>query len=295
MDDGSSSRGRIVVVAVLGLALLVAGCGGSSGDSSNGKTPSDSTTATGTAGSSSPSPSPTKKKKKKNVIAWVLSLGPGAPDGPPEFTAYRELQQLRCDKVFDRVAELQEPARTLYMGAARACLAAFDGRSELWLQSKVAYDAVVGRRGELTCMDLAALALLERLVTLHAQFPHRAFEKAATTEAEAPPCPSISGLTPDHGPEGTQVKMTGHHLGPAVVGVDVVDSFGNSQPATNITHVPGALEFTMPAAPPADASSIACIVLRAAPDWSADGAMFTYESAQAGPATAFACPSSEAG
>jgi hypothetical protein len=295
MEHGSSSRGRVVVVAVLGLALLAGGCSGSSGDSSS-KTPSDSTTATGTAGSSSPSPSPTKKKKKKkNVIAWVLSLGPGAPDGPPEFTAYRELQQLRCDKVFDRVAELQEPARTLYTGAARACLAAFDGRSELWPQSNVAYDAVAGRRGELTCMDQGAFALLERLVTLHAQFPHRAFEHAATTEAKAPPCPSISGLTPDHGPEGTQVKMTGHHLGAAVVGVDVVDSFGNSQPATNITHVPGALEFTMPEAPPADASSIACIVVRAAPDWSADGAMFTYESAQAGQATAFACPQSEAG
>jgi hypothetical protein len=295
MEDGSSSRGRIVVVAVLGLALLAGGCGGSSGDSSNGTTPSDSTTATGTAGSSSPSSTATKKKKKKNVIAWVLSLGPGAPDGPPEFTAYRELQQLRCDKVFDRVAELQEPARTLYTGAARACLAAFDGRSELWPQSKVAYDAVAGRRGELTCMDRAAFALLERLVAMHAQFPHRAFEHAATAEATAPPCPSISGLTPDHGPEGTQVKMTGHHLGAAVVGVDVVDSFGNSQPATNLTRVPGALEFTMPAAPPADASSIACIVVRAAPDWSADGAMFTYESVQAGPATAFSCPSSEAG
>jgi hypothetical protein len=293
MEHGSSSRGHVVVVAVLGLALLAGGCGGSS-DGPSRKTSSDSTTATGTAGSSSPSPSPTKKKKK-NVIAWVLSLGPGAPDGPPEFTAYRELQQLRCDKVFDRVAELQEPARTLYTGAARACLAAFDGRSELWPQSKVAYDAVAGRRGELTCMDHAAFALLERLVTLHAQFPNRAFEHAATTEAKAPPCPRISGLTPDHGPEGTQVKMTGHHLGAAVVGVDVVDSFGNSQPATNITRLPGALEFTMPAAPPADASSIACIVVRAAPDWSADGAPYMYESAQAGPATAFACPPSEAG
>jgi hypothetical protein len=295
MDNGSSSRGRIVVVAVLSLALLAAGCGGSSGDSPNGKTTSDSTTATETTSSGSSSPTPTKKKKKKNVIAWVLSLGPGAPDGPPEFTAYRELQQLRCGKVFDRVAELQEPARTLYTGAARACLAAFDGRSELWPQSKVAYDAVAGRRGELTCMDQAAFALLERLVTLHAQFPHRAFRHASTTEAKAPPCPSISGLTPDHGPEGTQVKMTGRHLGAAVVGVDVVDSFGNSQPATNITRVPGALEFTMPEAPSPDASSIACIVVRAAPDWSADGAMFTYESAQAGPATAFACPSSQVG
>ena len=61
------------------------------------------------------------------MVAWILSLGPGAPDGPPEFTAYRELQQLRCAQVFDRVGELDEPARTLYAGAADACLAALGG------------------------------------------------------------------------------------------------------------------------------------------------------------------------
>jgi hypothetical protein len=294
------SRGRVAGVALLSLVFLAAGCGGSSDKPSNGFPSSDSTASTGTAtatatGTDSPAPTPIKAKKKKNVVAWILSLGPGAPSGPPEFTAYRELQQLRCSKVFDRVAELQEPARTLYVGAARACLAAFNGRNNLWPRSAAAYDAVAGRSGELTCMDRAAFALLERLLTLHSQHPDRSFRDAPTTEAHAPPCPRIRRLTPDHGPAGTLVRMTGRHLGADVAGVDVVDSNGSSQPAENVTGVGGGLQFTMPAAPPSEASASVCIVVRAAPDWSADGAMFTYESQNAGPPTTFACPPPEAG
>jgi hypothetical protein len=92
--------------------LLVPACGADS-DASDSSTPSSATAETTTAtGTTSTTPT-TKKKKKKNVVAWILSLGPGAPDGPPEFTAYRELQQLHCATVFDRVGELKEPARTL--------------------------------------------------------------------------------------------------------------------------------------------------------------------------------------
>jgi len=307
MGRSASSRARLVVVASLSVVFLTAGCGGSSGGSANGPTGSQTETSrsqsptgsTNTTGSSLtptqvPTPTPTRKKKH-NVIAWILSLGPGAPNGPPEFTAYRELQQLRCNKVFDRVGQLKEPAQTLYTGAARACLAALGGRSDLWPQAAAANDAVAGRSGELNCMDLAALALLERLVTLHAQHPDRSFQNASPGQAQAPPCPTISGLKPDHGPAGTVVRMTGRHLGGNVVGVDVVDSFGNSQPATSVTDVGGDLEFTMPEAPPSDASSLACVVVRASPDWSADGAMFTYESGTSGSPTTFACPSAEAG
>jgi hypothetical protein len=306
MGRRAGSRARLVVAASLGVVVLTAGCGGSSGGTANGPTasqtetsssqsPSGSAKTSGTSDTPTPTPTPTRTKKKHNVIAWILSLGPGAPDGPPEFTAYRELQQLRCSRVFDRVGELKEPAQTLYTGAARACLAAFSGRGDLWPGAAAAHDAVAGRSGELNCMDLAALALLERLVTLHNQHPDRSFLSASTSQAQAPPCPTIGGLTPDHGPAGTVVRMTGQHLGGNVVGVDVVDSLGNSQPAEGVTEVGGDLEFTMPQAPPAGASSLACIVVRASPDWSADGAMFTYESETAGSPTTFACPSAGTG
>ena len=104
-------------------------CGADTEADDGSSTPSSATAATTTStGTTSTTPT-TKKKKKKNVVAWILSLGPGAPEGPPEFTAYRELQQLHCATVFDRVGELDEPARTLYKGAAHACLAATRGRA----------------------------------------------------------------------------------------------------------------------------------------------------------------------
>lgn len=304
---GVVPRGRVagVVATMLVAALVAAGCGGSGGATSTSASatsgsmsPTESTpTGTSTSAkptSTSPSPTPTtttKKKKKKNVIAWVLSLGPGAPEGPPEFTAYRELQQLRCSKVFDRVRELKKPAVTLYTGAAQACLAAFSGRSNLWARAAAAYDEVSGRSGELTCMDRAALALLERLVTAHEADPEAVFEKAPGSASKAPPCPRITGLSPDHGKEKTLVRMTGRNLVGNVVGIDVVDSLGNSHSAGPPTEVgDGALEFTMPEAPPSDASASVCIVVRAEPDWSADGAMFTYDSDNLGAPTKFACP-----
>ena len=299
------------MIASLSVVVLTTGCSGSSGSAgapTGSQTATSSEPSTGspteTTETTASSLTPTPTKKKKNVVAWILGLGPGAPDGPPEFTAYRELKQLRCSQVFDRVAELQEPAQSLYTGAARACLAAFNGRSELWSRAATAYDAVAGRSSELNCMDRAALALLGRLVALHTQHPDRSFQNASGNQAHAPPCPSISGLIPDHGPAGTLVRITGRHLGADVVAVDVVNSLGNSQRFAKPTAAGGDLEFTivgsdleftMPEAPPSGASSFACIVVRASPDWGADGAMFTYESDNAGPPERFPCPSTEGG
>jgi hypothetical protein len=268
--------------------LLVPACGGADTPAADGSlTPSSATPATTTAtGTGSTTPA----KKKKNVIAWILSLGPGAPDGPPEFTAYRELQQLHCATVFDRVGELKEPARTLYKGAAHACLAATAGESERWARAVAALQAVSGRTDELNCMDGAALALLDRLVTLHAEHPGRSFELAAGSKSKAPPCPTIAAIAPDRGAEDTVVRLTGQHLGSAVVGVSVIDSLGNSLPVAGLDRVDGALEFRMPEEPPSDASASVCIVVRADPDWVAGGTPFTYESANTGPPTALDCP-----
>ena len=239
---------------------------------------------------SSTSTATPRKKKKRNIISWILSLGPGAPIGPPEFTAYRELQGRRCGTVFDRVGELQQPAKMLYVGAARACLAAFAGRPRLWRRAASAYAAVAPRAGELTCMDVAALGLLKRLVTLHRKHPNRPFRRAPVTDSQAPPCPTIAEVLPDRGIAGTVVLLSGGFLADRVSGVEVVDSAGSSVSVFAAATSTGDLQITMPEAPPPEVSSTVCLVVRAEPDWAADGALFTYEGPTVGAPTPFACP-----
>jgi hypothetical protein len=227
------------------------------------------------------------------VIAWILSLGPGAPSGPPEFTAYRELQRLHCRTVFDRVGELNEPARTLYTGAAQACLAAFQGQSGEWSKAERAYDDVAGRTSEFNCMDLAALAALKRLVSAHREDPDGSFAVAGRSEWRAPPCPTITRLEPDHGVQGTTVTIAGQNLtAKNVVGVDVVDSTGGRLPGENLARGGDTVRFTMPEQPPPEAEPTVCVVVRAEPDWSADGAFFRYDtqSPAVSAAQRFACP-----
>jgi hypothetical protein len=292
---------RSVAVLLLAATLVATGCGGGDGGGeANGNSTPTTTTPSPTPTTTTPTPPPTttttnttQKPKKKNIIAWILGLGPGAPSGPPEFTAYRELQNLRCSKVFDRVEELDQPAETLYTGAAQACLAAFNGRGDLWPKAAAAYADVSAKSNELNCMDLAALALLERLVTAHKQNPGGAFDTAGKQNSKAPPCPSITRLEPDHGVEGTTVRVIGSHLDKDIVGVAVFDSTGGFQAAVNVTAVDGGLEFTMPEEPPSDASASVCVVVRAEPDWRADGAMFRYESEHTGPPETFPCPPAE--
>lgn len=271
------------------MLVLVSGCGGSDEEATGEKTPNPSPTETTQTPIPTPTPKP-KPKKRRNIVAWILGLGPSAPQGPPEFTAYRELQNLRCANVFDRVDELDEPAVTLYRGAAQACLAAFEGHDELWSKAKAARGIVADRRKELTCMDRAAFALLERLLALHDEHPHRPFEKAAAGRSEAPPCPSIIALTPEPASQGDLVRIIGDHLDGNVSGVELIDSNGNAQAGGALTPVDSGFTFTLPEEPPSDASATVCLVLRAEPDWIADGTLFTYNATNSGPPSEFECP-----
>jgi hypothetical protein len=324
MRGGWGTAGRTTTALVV-LGLLLAGCRGGTGDAST-TTPSPTptptpttstpttttppTTGSHTTGSTTtggqttgspgpttrsprptPTPSPTTEttEEKQGVIAWILSLGPGAPSGPPEFTAYRELQQGRCGAVFDRVGELDEPARTLYTGAAQGCLAALDGQVDRWPSAEAALDAVSGQTGALSCMDEAAFDLLVRLVTAHREHPDRDVRASGGNGSQAPPCPVVGSLEPRSGLAGDTVRLSGEHLD-RYDRVEVVDSNGLSTPAENVRLVGGALELEMPEEPPSEGSATVCVVVVAEPDWSADGATFTYESDNLQPPQELACP-----
>lgn len=292
MHSRPSSPACALTGAVI-LVLFLSSCGGSptpAADTASAMAATSTQATTTTASTTLSTSGSSTTVKKKNVIAWILSLGPGAPDGPPEFTAYRELQQRHCTTVFARVGELDEPARMLYQGAAHACLAAIKGDSARWSRAEAALAQVAGRTDELNCMDGAALALLDRLVTLHADHPERTFTLAAGSKSKAPPCPTIGAVKPDRGPVATLVRMTGRHLGAAVKRVSVIDSLGESHPVVGLDRIDGSLEFLMPGDLSSDASASVCIVVWAEPDWVVDGAVFTYEGENTGPPTTLACP-----
>jgi len=201
------------------------------------------------------------------------------------------IQQRNCARVFDRVNELNDPARTLYSGAANACLAAIKGRGELWADAEAALATVAGRRGEFNCLDVAALAVLERLVTAHRKHPDRQFVLATGGgSAQSPPCPSITRLDPERGVGGTDVTIVGRHLDANIRDVEIIDSNGGST-GVGFTPGEGGLRITMPPQP--DGSSTVCVVLQARPGWIADGELFTYEAAATATtsaAEAIACP-----
>lgn len=244
---------------------------------------------TPTTGNQALADGPKKKKKKRNIIAWFASLL-SSPPGPPEFAAYDNLANLRCDLVFGSLAALDEPTRTLYTGAADACLAAFAKQRSLWPGAAASFAAASARSNELTCMGQATLALLGRILAAHKAHPKRAFRRASPSKAKAPPCPHITGVTPSSGPAGTVVRLTGTNLVIPVTGVDMVDSTGLPTTVTPEVGGDGSLTITMPEAPPAEASAVVCIVLKADPDWDADGALFTYTGADLGPAAPIPCP-----
>ena len=213
-----------------------------------------------------------------NVIAWILSLGPGAPTGPPEFQAYQLLRDRVCgtlaqDLVTDgsALSGLDEQARALYGAAADACLAAFEGQTDRWA---AAQEALQTLQRPVSCLDVAAYELLAQLVDAHGRNPEAQFQ--ANTDPStgyAPPCPTITALAPDRGPSGTVVRVSGTNLD-HVERVLVQYDNGDLDDTEQAVLEGGSWVLTINA--PADARS-ACIYLEAATGWNAAGARFTIE------------------
>ena len=204
---------RRPVVLLLAVSLLAGGCGGDNGGGGD-PTPSPSPTTTSaspttTLTTTTSTPTKTKQKKPRNIIAWILDLAPGAPTGPPEFAAYRAVRELRCEEVFPRLDDIQNPAsRRLYGGAAQACLAAFRGQRDRWPEAQAAYAEAKGNEDGLSCMDVVVLKVLGQLVSAHQQNPSGSFQRSNKGTWMAPPCPAISRIEPDHGVEGTTVTSS---------------------------------------------------------------------------------------
>src|SRR5688572_29545378 len=114
-------------------------------------TPSGPTPVTGTSIPSTPTspPAPITPPPDNNpvatILAWIVGLGPGSPEGPDEVDAYQlilEASEDGCRAAFQ--AEMPPESVDLYHGAAAACLAALHGKSARWDDAQAAYDALHG-------------------------------------------------------------------------------------------------------------------------------------------------------
>ena len=217
-----------------------------------------------------------------NVIAWILSLGPGAPTGPPEYQAYQLLLDRDCVGLEAALADpdsdistLAPEVRSLYGAAADACLAAFAGATDRWTAAQA---ALGGLQRPVSCIDAAAYDLLAQLVAEHDRNPAGQFE-AAGSGGIAPPCPMITALEPDRGPLGTVVRVAGANLDRVervLIEYDNGDLDDLQQPVLEN----GSLSVTIDAR---DDARFGCIYLEAATGWNADGRLFTILPADGTP------------
>gem|GEM_PF-7051066 len=156
------------------------------------------------------------------VIAWIGELGPTGGAGGElgdEASAYFDLAGGDCDHVLSNLDNLDEPSRSVYEGAASACLAAFHNRPQLWPRAQAALTTLGSQTSRLDCLDTPVHKLLQSLMEVHRQDPDAQF---VTTfgSGEEPRCPRLLELIPDHGPRqgGYSVRLIGENL-PPVTGI----------------------------------------------------------------------------
>ena len=221
----------VVLLLVVGLGrggrdeLTQAASGASA---SSVETPAASGTGSSSAGASN-GPSG-QASPVSRVIQWLDEQAPlgGGASGPAE-DAYYSLMDGRCAYVLrlsqKKVEEEGLSGSPLYEGVASACLAAFEGRAELWPRAKLAFQKASRDTTVRICEDQAVYGLLQRLIDAHRMHPEARLVKRPGARRELA-CPRLTKVTPDHGPAegGFTVQLEGENL-PKVVGVHF--GFGN--------------------------------------------------------------------
>jgi hypothetical protein len=216
---------------------------------------------------------------RRNLITWILGLGPSAPTGPSAFRAYGLLVDGDCQGVLDRFDEghpeqlrLGAASEELYRAAASACLAAFDGRLDLWTVAEAgAASSAVGDGG---CLDRAVGEMLASLVAAHRDDPAAGFERAGGAGA-TPPCPTITQLSPPRGPPGTVVRISGDHLHAPQLEVHLV--VGEQGPIVELVPQRDGSDLLVTIDGVGGPASV-CLALHTVPDWYAAGATFELEA-----------------
>ncbi len=221
--------------------------------------------------------------RKRNIIAWLRRLGLGTPRGPQSdlTDAYDLLGQRKCAEVLPLTENMEPATGRLFAGAAQACLAAFEGRTELWPAAESAWEQA-GGPDSVHCLHVPVYDLLNQLVEAHRADPEATFEVGESGPGGEPPCPTITRLQPDHGLPGDEVTILGDNLDRLhsvflEFNGEVKDSalLEPNAGQGGLRPVPGGLQFTMPPVP--ETATAVCVKVQAEPSWATDEELFTLD------------------
>ena len=153
------------------------------------------------------------------VVGWIRYFGPLGGHGSTHEAAYRALSEARCDDALalaeikgtedESVEPLSAPFKALYRGAAAACLAALQGRHDLWGRATDDLAEAARSTGRFDCGDRQVLRMLRSLVRHH-QAGQTEFRRGQGRSV----CARVEEVRPNHGPAAGNyaVKLVGQNF-----------------------------------------------------------------------------------
>jgi hypothetical protein len=273
------------VVATLLLATAVSGRSGllhrtrATTDTSISPAQAPATTAT-----SSPSPTPNapttgRRGPITRVIQWMNEHGPtgGGASGPDEDAYYLMMKGDCAGALSIAERELNGLGRALYAGAGSACLAALEGRAELWPRADAALEKTTSQAARFDCENRAIYELLRRLVEAHRADPSARLVKRVVGK-RALVCPYFRKITPSHGPEtgGYTVQIEGRNL-PHVVGMTWIVDLDHSYHLEAVSQDGRHVVVTVPPGSHSDEDKSAYAEPDGARLWSDSAVRFSYD------------------
>jgi hypothetical protein len=216
------------------------------------------------------------------VIQWMNEHGPasGGASGPPE-AAYYMMMHGDCSGALSLAEgkgpdKLIEPSRTLYLGAASACLAAFERSGKLWPRAEAAFEKATRTTTTFDCESRAVFELLRRLVEAHRADPSARLVKRLVGK-RALVCPYFTKITPNHGPEagGYTVQVEGRNL-PQVVSITWINDYPDTHHFDAVSRDGRHLVITVPPGPHS-AEAPAYVEPDGSRLWTDSGVQFTYD------------------
>lgn len=211
-----SAAATVVVVLLIAILIFRPGLSGrvasSTTTSPAASRSADHSTAAGVPVTTGASPTANRPKTSR-VISWISQYTPSGGGGTIPGPIYYDIARDRCDDAVVEAADLDEPRRSLYVGTAAACLAAFHNRPDAWSQAESAAAHLNPNAPEFECFDRDLERLLTALVQFHRDDPDAKVTRQQSNTAGTG-CPLIVKITPGQGPRGggQQVVLSGLRL-----------------------------------------------------------------------------------